>query len=358
MRIGIVADPWIPVPPPAYGGTEQIIDIEARALVAAGHNVLLCTLGVSTSPVPRRSIIHHAGGYDIGDQRFALQHSIFSYEQVKDFDVVHDHTISGLFYSERWPNLPVVTTQHGPFDDVMVDLYRAVAERISIISISHSQAKSAPSGIPIARVIHHGVDAERFRFGTGEGDARGEYFFNLSRMAPTKGVKEAIYAAREAGVRLVIAAKMREAREQEYFEREIKPLLNEDIQYIGEVTFPEKVELLANAKGLLNPINWEEPFGLAMIESFAAGTPVIANRRGAAPEVVEQGITGFICDSHDDLVQAIKFIDTIDRAACREVTENYFSSARMAEDHLEFFDELMRPRKRTNNVTAVNFPRN
>lgn len=342
MRIGLISDPWIPVPPPAYGGTEMVIDIEARALKAAGHDVLLSTLGDSTCAVPRVSVIPHAGGYDIGDQRFALQHSIFSYEKLKDFDVVHDHTISGLFYSERYPKLPVVTTQHGPFDDLLVDLYRAVSHRVSIIAISHSQAKTAPSGIPIARVIHHGVDTENFIFGRGQGDDRGEYFFNLSRMAPTKGVKQAILAAREAGVRLVIASKMRESREKEYFDREIAPLLTPDIEYIGEVNFWQKRDLLAGAKALLNPIQWEEPFGLAMIEALASGTPVIANRRGAAPEIIEQGITGFLCDSQQDVVEAIRMIDSVDREPCRQAAEGYFSSARMAADHLEFFDDLMR----------------
>jgi glycosyltransferase involved in cell wall biosynthesis len=339
MRIALIAPPWVPVPPPLYGGTEVVVDRLARGFAAAGHDVLLFTTGDSSCPVPKRWVLEQAEGMRMGMAVPELRHLIYAYEEVKHYDIVHDHTVIGPLYSERHPDLNVVTTNHGPFNDELTDVYRAIAHRVPIISISRSQASQA-GVLPIAKVIHHGVDPEQFPVGRGDGG----YFLFLGRMAPDKGARRAALIARQAGVPLLIAAKMRESWEHDYFHTEVEPLLTDDVQYIGEIGGQEKLELLGGATALLNPIRWAEPFGLVMIEALACGTPVLAYREGAVPEIVDDGVTGFICDDKAEMVATITRVHEIDRAACRAVVETRFSTARMVREHLELFEEIVEGR--------------
>ena len=183
----------------------------------------------------------------------------------------------------------MATTIHGPFNEELTDLYRANADRVPIIAISHAQHRAAPD-IPIARVIHHGVDAiASSRWATAAGDADGPYVLFLGRMAADKGAHRAIEVARRAGIRILMAAKMREPWEMRYFTEQVEPLLGPDAVYLGEVSHERKLELLAGASALLFPIRWNEPFGMVMIEAMACGTPVLAFPEGAAPEVVDDG---------------------------------------------------------------------
>jgi len=229
----------------------------------------------------------------------------------------------------------VVTTNHGPFNEELRDIYRAIGGRIPIIAISHSQAATARD-VPIAGVIHHGIDTEAFPFGAGDGG----YLLFLGRMVPEKGARRAALIAQLAGVPLLIAAKMREPLELQFFEEQVKPLLGNGVEYIGEVANGERLELLRGARALLNPIRWPEPFGLVMIEALACGTPVLTFAEGAAPEIVDDGVTGFVCDDEAAMVRAISRIDTLDRGACRAAAETRFSTARMVRDHLELFQRL------------------
>jgi glycosyltransferase involved in cell wall biosynthesis len=341
MRIALIAPPWTPVPPPLYGGIELVIDELARGLVAAGHDVTLFTTGDSTCPVPRRFVLDHAEGMRIGMAVPELRHVLHAYEEVHDHQVVHDHTVMGPFHSANYPDLPVVTTIHGPFNDELTDLYRALSPRVPIIAISHSQRRSAPD-VPIARVIHHGLDASRFAVGDGSGDSEGEYLLFLGRMAPDKGAHRAIAVARKAGYRILLAAKMREAWEHQYFDEQVKPLLGPDAIYLGEVAHARKLELLAGARALLFPIRWEEPFGMVMLEAMACGTPVLSFPEGAAPEVVDDGRTGFLCADESAMVEALAHIGDIDRAECRRAVEGYFSTERMVAEHIELYEQLAR----------------
>ncbi|HXQ59476.1 MAG TPA: glycosyltransferase family 4 protein, partial [Acidimicrobiales bacterium] len=252
---------------------------------------------------------------------------------------VHDHTVMGPFYSERFPGLPVVTTIHGPFNDELTDLYSALGPRVPIIAISHAQQRAAPE-VPIARVIHHGLDASVFPFGSGAGDADGDYLVFLGRMAADKGAHRAIEIARAAGCRLLMAAKMREPWERAYFDRQVAPLLGPDAVYLGEVPYERKVELLANARALLFPIRWNEPFGMVMLEAMACGTPVLAFREGAAPEVVDDGTTGFLCDDEADMIAALGRLGELRREDCRASVEGYFSTERMVAEHVELYEEI------------------
>jgi glycosyltransferase involved in cell wall biosynthesis len=335
MRIALVAPPWAPVPPALYGGIEQAVDSLARGLSAAGHDVLLFATGDSTSPVPRSWVLAEAEGLRIGMAVPELRHVMAAYDAVQDFDIVHDHTVMGPVYAERYPDLPVVTTIHGPFNEELRDVYRRIADRVPIIAISEAQHEPAPE-IPIATVIHHGVDASAFPYGEG-----GEYCLFLGRMAPEKGPHRAAAAARAAGVPLILIGKLREEWERTFFEAEVEPLLGDDIRYIGEVEHDEKLRLLAGARATLFPIRWNEPFGLVMIESLACGTPVLAFPEGAAPEVIEDGVTGFLCKDDAELASAISKVDAIDRAQCRAAVEGPFSMDRMVRDHVQFFEEIL-----------------
>ena len=191
----MIAPPWTPIPPLLYGGIELVVDQLARGLQDAGHEVLLFATGDSTCPVPRQWVLPAAEGTRIGMVVPEIRHVIHAYEAVQDCDVVHDHTMMGPFHSERYPGLPVATTIHGPFNEELSDIYRANAERVPIVAISHAQRRAAPD-IPIARVIHHGVDAAHFPVGDGSGDEDGPYVLFLGRMAADKGAHRAIEVAR------------------------------------------------------------------------------------------------------------------------------------------------------------------
>jgi glycosyltransferase involved in cell wall biosynthesis len=336
VRIAVIAPPWVPVPPPAYGGTEAVVDRLARGFRTAGHEVLLFTTGDSTCPVDRKWVLERAEGIRIGMAVPELHHLIHAYDAVQGFDVVHDHTVMGPLYAERFPDLTVVTTNHGPFNEELRTIYRAVAGRVPIIAISRSQAAAA-GDIPIARVIHHGLDPQCFPVGRGDGG----YLVFLGRMTPDKGADRAARVARAAGARLLIAAKMREPWEHEYFEREVRPLLGGDVEYVGEVGGQDKHDLLAGARALLNPIRWPEPFGLAMVEALACGTPVVSFPEGAAPEIVQDGVTGFLCRDEADMVSKLDLVETIDRGKCRVAVEQQFSTERMVHAHVELFEELL-----------------
>jgi glycosyltransferase involved in cell wall biosynthesis len=339
MRIALVAPPWMPIPPPLYGGIEVVVDQLARGMAAAGHEVTLFATGDSTCPVPTKWVLPRAEGSRTGMAVPELRQVVHAYETVADHDVVHDHTVVGPFYSERYPGLPVVTTIHGPFNEELTDLYRMIADRVPIVCISHAQRRAAPE-VSVARVIHHGLDASQFAFGDGSGDADGEYCLFLGRMSPDKGPHRAIEVARKAGVRILLAAKMRETWERDYFDERVGPLLGPDAVYLGEVPHERKLELLAGARALLFPIRWDEPFGMVMLESMACGTPVLAFAEGAVPEVVEDGLTGFVCKDKDEMVEAVGRVDELRREDCRAAVEGYFSTRRMVADHLELYREL------------------
>lgn len=336
LRIGIIAPPWVAVPPASYGGTELILDVLARGLQQLGHEVTLFTIGESTCEVPTAWLFPRADPDRMGAAVLELRHAAAAYDRFEDCDVVHDHTLAGLFLSQLHHGIPVVTTNHGPFNEDLADLYRRTAHRVPIVAVSHHQASTAPPLIPIARVIHHGVDHHRYRFEPRPGE--GLVF--LGRMNPDKGIDVAIEVARRVGMPLRIAAKMHEIAERTYFEDVIRPLLGGDIEYVGEVDHAGKVELLSKAVALLNPIRWPEPFGLAMVEALACGTPVVATPQGAAPEIVDDGVTGLLAPTVPGLVDMVRSVGTIDRAACRRRVETTFSMHRMALAHDELYHAL------------------
>ena len=337
MKIAIIAPPWVPVPPPAYGGTEAVLDTLARGLQDAGHEILLYATGDSTCEVPGAFTFEQALGTVSTGAASELCHVLEAYERLLDWepDVIHDHTLVGPVYSRRF-GMPVVTTNHGPFHGELGPLYRVIARTVPLIAISDHQASSAED-TPIAAVIHHGIDVDTHPMGEGEGG----YALFLGRMSPDKGVHTAALVAREAGMPLRIAAKMREPAERAYFREQIEPLLGSGVEFLGEVAGPAKLDLLRDAVCLLNPIDWDEPFGMVMIEAMACGTPIVATARGSTPELIDEGVTGFVRGTLDALVGAVAMAGSLDRNRVREVAEKRFSAERMVARHLQLYGRVI-----------------
>jgi glycosyltransferase involved in cell wall biosynthesis len=331
MRIGVVAPPWASVPARRYGGgIETVVHHLAVGYQKAGHEVRLFTTGDSTCPVPREHLYDVAEDEVSGSTVTELVHVLAAYEALSDCDLVHDHTIVGPLLAPR----PVVTTAHCPLEGEGARLYGRMSTSAIIVAVSEAQVVP---GVPVARVIHHGVDAEQFPVGKGDGG----YFVFLGRMTPEKGAHRALEAAWKGGARLVLAGRVRDPAERWYFERYVAPYLNDQLRFVGEISHEEKIELLAGARGLLFPIRWNEPFGIVLLEALACATPVLAFAEGAAPEVVEDGRTGFLCRNEDHMAEAIGRVGELDRAACRAAVEGHFSAARMVEEYLELFAQLV-----------------
>jgi glycosyltransferase involved in cell wall biosynthesis len=335
MRIGIVAPPWLPIPPPAYGGTESVVDRLARGLAARGHEVVLAASGDSRCAVPLRSPFESAQTTDMGLTVTELFHTIEAHAGLADVDVVHDHTLTGAFVApEDGP--PLVVTNHGPFDPALGRIFAAIAERAAVVAISAGQARRAGPGV-VASVIHHGIDVGDIPAGHGEGG----YLAFLGRICPEKGVVEAIEVARRASVPLLIAAKCSQPAELDYFERVVRPRLGGTIEFVGELASFDKYRLLGGATALLSPIMWDEPFGLVMIEALSTGTPVLTTARGSAPEIVRDGTTGFVRADPGDLVELVGQAGALDRSACRDDACRRFSTDRMVRRHEALYERLL-----------------
>jgi glycosyltransferase involved in cell wall biosynthesis len=331
MRIGMISPPWLPVPPPAYGGTEAVIDGLARGLEQAGHEVILVAHPDSRVPgVELRSVLSRGATMDIGQGATELAHVIAAYDELAEVDVIHDHTLSGPLIGPAEPSCPpVIVTHHGHVDDVGHRILSRVAQRCRVVAISQCQADSCPP--PVAAVIHHGLDVTEWPMGDGSGG----YLLFLGRMVPEKGPHRAIRIARQAGVPLVLAAKMREEPERAFFDAEVRGLLGPQAEYIGEVDAREKRELLRGAIGLLNPIDWPEPFGMVMLEALACGTPVVARSVGAAPEIVGHGQVGFLGRTDGELARGVSRLDEVNRLSCRTWAAQAFSIELMTKRYEE-----------------------
>jgi glycosyltransferase involved in cell wall biosynthesis len=230
-----------------------------------------------------------------------------------------------------------VTTAHGEFTPELRQHYAAIATAgLSVVAISHSQRRTVPE-VPVAAVIHHGIDPATFPVGQGAGG----YVMFLGRMHPAKGAHRAIAVAKATHKPIILAAKMREPAERRYFTECVQPLLGDDAVFVGEVGGRHKLDLLANAEALLNPIRWPEPFGLVMIEALACGTPVLSFAEGAAPEIVEHGRSGFLCEDEDDMAAAVDLVPSLDRANCRARVEAAFTTDRMVRDHLTLYRRII-----------------
>lgn len=338
MRVFQVAPPWIEVPPSTYGGTETMLDTLCRALSRRGHQVALFAPTGSTCPVETVASGHAASGTKGRTAAAELRHVRAAYEAAHRWgaEVVHDHTVLGPAVGAPGAGVPVVTTVHDPLEGDVADAARHIARACAVIAISHAQAAADPS-VAVAAMIHHGVDPD-----TGPPfDRRPEDpLVFLGRLSPDKGVDTAVAVARLTGRELVIAGKCRDPEEEEFFTEVIAPELDDRVHYVGEVDAAGKRVLLGRARCLLNPIRWPEPFGMVMIEALAVGTPVVATPRGAAPEIVADGITGYLAEDVTGLAAAVEQVDEIHAEACRRHVVEHFSAERMATDHEALYEKV------------------
>jgi glycosyltransferase involved in cell wall biosynthesis len=338
VRIGILAPAWIPVPPPAYGGIEQIVALLARELAVMGHEVRLAAPPSSEVEGVRISSPLDRLPDAIGAAADDLLHVLRGLDLLRDVDVIIDHSgaLGALMTAQS--GTPAMHVVHGPLDPAPLQVYEAIAARagLHLVAISQAQRDSAPH-LPFLGVCHNGLDPSEPPF---RAEPEG-YLAFLGRMAPEKGAGEAIEIARRAGLPLLIAAKCREEAEREYFQRAVEPELGSDVVWLGEIRQREKYDLLAGARGLVFPIDWSEPFGMVMIEAMACGTPVLATPRGSVPEVVIDGETGFIRDSVDGLVEAAGRLGEIDRTRCRQHVADRFSGRAMARAYERVVGDLL-----------------
>lgn len=339
MKIAQVAPLFESVPPKYYGGTERVVSYLTEELVRQGHEVTLFASGDSVTKAHliapcRRSLRLDKNCVDQLAHHILMLEMVF--KQAHRFDIIHFHIDYLHFPLSRRHNIPHVTTLHGRLDiPDLVPLYREFAE-MPVVSISNSQREPLP-WLNWRGTVYHGLPEDLYTFR----EEHGKYLAFLGRIAPEKRVDRAIEIAKRTGIPLKIAAKVDKV-DKEYFETVVQPLLrNPFIEYLGEIGDGEKNEFLGNAYALLFPIDWPEPFGLVMIEAMACGTPVIAYRRGSVPEVLEEGVTGFIVQGLEDAVEAVYKVRNINRRRCREVFEERFSATRMTRDYLNIYKQLL-----------------
>jgi glycosyltransferase involved in cell wall biosynthesis len=350
VRVAILSPAWFPVPPPGYGGVEWIVHLLTEGLVEAGVEVTLFASGDSRTDAELAAVYDEAPSEWIGHTFWELRHTLACVERAGEFDVVHDHSgLLGLALSGL-ADVPYVHTVHGPLDDEPGPLYESIcrlAPRAHLVSISLNQRRPMPE-LPWLANVPNALDVDLYPFHDGhEG-----YLLFLGRMSPTKGAHRAVEVARAAGLPLKLAGKCREPLERAYFDAYVRPGLGGEAEYVGEVSHADKVELLQRARATLLPIDWEEPFGLVMIESLACGTPVIATRRGAVPEVIEDGVTGVIVEHHDEMAAALPRADALDPHRLRAVVRERFTPERMVSDYLRAYERAIelgaaRPRARS-----------
>jgi glycosyltransferase involved in cell wall biosynthesis len=338
LRIAQVAPLYESVPPSLYGGTERVVSYLTESLVALGHDVTLFASGDSVTRARLVPVCERALRLDPRTPEPVSFHVIMLeqvFRRAADFDVIHFH-IDGLpLPLARRHRTPCLTTLHGRLDlGGLEPLYREFSEH-PLISISNAQRQPL-RWANWAATIHHGLPLGLHRPGAGEG----RYLAFLGRISPEKRVDRAIEIALRSGIPLKIAAKV-DRVDQEYFTTRIEPKIDgRFIEFVGEIGEHEKSRFLGDADALLFPVDWPEPFGLAMVEAMACGTPVIAFRCGSIPEVIDEGVTGHIVDSVDEAVARVARVRRLSRERCRETFERRFSAARMAQDYCAAYQAI------------------
>jgi glycosyltransferase involved in cell wall biosynthesis len=339
MKIALLAPVWFAVPPKGYGGIELVVSLLADGLVERGHDVTLFASGDSATKATLRSAYERAPSDRLGALAPELNHALACLERSDEFDLVHDLTgLAGAALAGA-SRAPIVHTIQCALDEEARAILRRAARvrpSLRLVSVSLSQQRASPT-LPWIASCPNGIDLAAYPFCP----RRGEYLLFLGRIHPTKGPQHAVAVARASGLPLVIAAKVREPCEQAFFEEAIRPALGHGIEYVGEVGLEAKVRLLRGARALLFPIEWEEPFGIVMIEAMACGTPVVATRRGAVGEVVVDGRTGVIVDDPSELLGAVERVDQIDRAECRAHVAASFSAERLLDNYEAVYETVL-----------------
>jgi glycosyltransferase involved in cell wall biosynthesis len=340
----MISPPWIAVPPNGYGGIEWVVSLLTEELVARGHEVTLFASGGSRTKGELVSVFDdpptahmHQNVPDARHAQRAIGEIVSRRGTERGFDVIHDHSACIFLAAAPLLPVPLVHTIHGAFTTEMRQLYGGVTGDVSFVGISRAQFAAMPD-LTIADIVPNAVDVPGFPFR----EQKGDYLLCLGRVSRDKGQDAAIAVSKRAGMPLVLAGKVDPGADTDFFERAVLPNVDgEHVQFVGEVSDERKRELVAGAAAMLFPVRWPEPFGLVMVEALACGTPVIATRWGSVPEVVRDGVTGFVVEDEDGMVSAVARIDDIDRSACRAEAEARFSPGVMADGYERVYERAI-----------------
>lgn len=346
MRIALISTPFLAVPPRRYGGTELIVHELAEGLVRRGHHVELFATGDSRTSAELRFLYPEAQWPP--ETLADLNHASWAMQQILEggpFDIIHTHSAVALACSRFVPHVPMVYTIHHVRDEQLSTFYRFY-KNPQYIAISEDQRRREMS-LPHMVVIHHGLDPARYQY---TARPTGDYVCFIGRFARIKGPHTAIDAARCAGLTIRIAGEVHPP-DQQWVKAELEPRLREvHVTDLGPIGQPAKASILTNARALLAPVEWNEPFGLVLIESMLSGCPVVAFARGSIPELIEDGVTGFIATSFEHMVELIRpggAIESIDRVRCRQRAVERFSADRMVADHVALYERIGNPAAHT-----------
>ncbi len=352
MRIAMVAPLEIRVPPVAYGGTELVVSLLTEELVRRGHKV---TLFASGDSITRAELVSVCPRFLRGTARdrsiLNMLNVVSCLERAGEFDVIHNHTAPEGLAMASLVETPMLTTLHGALQGDYVLLFHKYAGWYN--TISRSAKSLLPPKERFAGVVYNAIDCSAYPF---NGADREDFLLYLSRISPEKGTHLAIEVARRLGQRLIIAGNV-DTPDQEYFQTQVLPQVDGDlVRYVGEADWHLKQELFCRARCLLAPITWPEPFGLFLVEAMACGCPVVALNRGAVPEVVKHGLSGWVVDSLDEMVEAVNKVDEIDPVACRDHVEKQFNVSRMVDDYLTVYQSIAEGGAGESRETAMEGP--
>jgi glycosyltransferase involved in cell wall biosynthesis len=352
MRIAQIAPLWERVPPPGYGGTELVVGLLTDELVRRGHEVTLFASGDSITLAKLQSVHPRALRLDSTVKEgniYEMLQLAWVFERAEEFDVIHSHMGCSALPYTKLVKTPTITTLHGIFTPDNEKMFQ-YAKSQPYVSISNAQ-REPRLGLNYAATVYNGIDVSSHKFHPQPEES--PYLAFLGRISPEKGTHIAIQIAKQAGWRLKMAGKV-DVVDVEYFEREVKPFIDgEQIEYLGEANHVQKNALMGGAVATLFTITWREPFGLVMVESMAAGTPVIAMNFGSVPEVIVHGKTGFICNNIEECVSAVSKVTELDRYACREHVENNFSVQKMVDGYEAVYRQIVAERLAQNGKVTL-----
>jgi len=339
MKIAMVMPPWFKIPPESYGGIEIIVSLLTDGLVEKDHEVTLFTISESQSKARIFTVFNEEmkSYLDRPPSSFlniALTHTLASYFEIAkgNYDIIHDHTWKEGLACASFMNIPIVHTLHSPIDEENRRFYSLFRDHpgIYFITISNFQQSCLP-GLNYAATVYNSIEFSKYPFS----EEKEDFFFYMGRFNAEKAPHLACEVASKLGKKLILAGKVHEEAERTYFDQYIKPYLNDNISYIGPLGHwsEEKMRLFSRAKAYLYPIQWDEPFGITMAEAIACGTPVVTFKKGAAPEVIAHGVTGFVVETMEEFIEALEHIDEISPQACRNRAESMFTSRAMVDNY-------------------------